>query len=97
MVAAAAIPVLMGLALAPLLGAQGSPGWIDEASLVGRVAKAPAVFIVGFEAPAPYLVTGVAAVICASGSGCSLPGRRLAAAAAACSRSGLALHRSRSL
>jgi hypothetical protein len=61
---AAAIPAFTGLALWPLARSQGSPNWVNDLSLSGRVIQTPAVFIVGFETPAPYAVTAVAAVIC---------------------------------
>ena len=61
---AAAIPVVTGLALLPLARSQGSPNWVNDLSLPGRIIQTPAVFIVGFETPAPYVVTALAAVIC---------------------------------
>src|SRR4051794_7241361 len=44
--AAAAIPVVTALALLPLTASQGSPDWVNEMSLAGRVIKTPAVFII---------------------------------------------------
>jgi len=67
--AASAIPVVTALGLVPLKFTQESQrvDWISEMSLAGRVIKAPAVLIIGFEAPAPYAVTALAALICAAG------------------------------
>jgi hypothetical protein len=48
----------------PLARSQGSPNWVNDLSLPGRIIQTPAVFIVGFETPAPYVVTALAAVIC---------------------------------
>ena len=68
-VAASAIPVVTALGLVPLKFTQESQNadWISEMSLAGRVIKAPAVFIIGFESPAPHAVTALAALICAAG------------------------------
>ena len=44
-----------------------SPGWIDEISLASRVVQIPGFFLIGFEAPIPFVLVAVAALLALAG------------------------------